>query len=264
MTKKEVEKNEEGIFKKWLTETDRLVEDWQKEGEDRSEPDPDEPPEPLTKMPRAPTYFERNIEVWRQLWRVTEISQIILVLLDSRCPLLHFPSSLSTYLSVSNIRIILVLTKVDISGAARAEAWTTYFTTTYPGIRVVQVESYTQKESRTGNERQGRKQYEPHLPDTFRERLVSTIKDVHREMLIPPEAPVKVKDKDGWRKKWRPGVKTQVNWESVLKAGGDKVGSVIGGATAPRPKSTDDSDDRGPDTNDQKEPEFLREISVAA
>ena len=32
-------------------------------------------------------------------WRVTEISQILLILLDSRCPLLHYPPSLAAYLS---------------------------------------------------------------------------------------------------------------------------------------------------------------------
>src|SRR6185369_11980830 len=39
-------------------------------------------------------------------WRVTEISQILLVLLDSRCPLLHFPPPLQQYLF--NRKVILV------------------------------------------------------------------------------------------------------------------------------------------------------------
>jgi ribosome biogenesis GTPase A len=80
-----------------------------------------------------------------QRWRVTEISHIILVLLDSRAPLLHYPPSLVEYLS--DRRVILVLTKVDISGAARADAWTRYFNAHYPGLRVVQVESYLEKEA---------------------------------------------------------------------------------------------------------------------
>lgn len=78
-------------------------------------------------------------------WRVTEISQIILVLLDSRAPLLHYPPSLAAYLS--DRRVILVLTKVDISGPARADAWSRYLTAHYPGLKVVQVESYIEKET---------------------------------------------------------------------------------------------------------------------
>jgi hypothetical protein len=74
MSKKEVERNEEGLFRKWLDETDKSVGAWQLLNEEkrrskivRSE-DPDLPdPEP-TSMPPSTTYFERNIEVWRQLY----------------------------------------------------------------------------------------------------------------------------------------------------------------------------------------------------
>ena len=80
---------------------------------------------------------------------MTEISQIILILLDSRCPTLHLPPALSAYLAgVSNaprLRTILVLTKVDIAGPDRAAAWTRYLTARHPGVRVVHVESYTEK-----------------------------------------------------------------------------------------------------------------------
>lgn len=32
------------------------------------------------------SYFELNLETWRQLWRVLEISDIILVIVDIRYP----------------------------------------------------------------------------------------------------------------------------------------------------------------------------------
>ncbi len=38
--------------------------------------------------------YERNIEVYRQLWRVCERSDLVCVLADARCPLLHLPPSL--------------------------------------------------------------------------------------------------------------------------------------------------------------------------
>jgi hypothetical protein len=180
-------------------------------------------------------------------WRVTEISQIILVLLDSRCPLLHFPPYLSAYLS--DRKVILVLTKVDISGHDRAEAWTAYFRKHYPELRVVQVESYVEKEARSGH--QGRRQYEPHLPQGFRERLVDAVREVHAEMLQPPE---KIRGNEDRMKRWKPPVKQDINWEAVLRAGGTKVGTVVGGTAAPRPKDELEVVDG---QHEDQEPEFL-------
>jgi len=69
MSKKEVEHNEEGLFKKWLAQTDELVERWQKGR--KAEPLGSEDAQEFYGQPLAgppsPTYFERNLEVWRQL-----------------------------------------------------------------------------------------------------------------------------------------------------------------------------------------------------
>ncbi|KAF8167611.1 hypothetical protein B0H34DRAFT_23959 [Crassisporium funariophilum] len=247
MTKIEVEINEERLFKTWITQTDQLVEEWQNKGElsDVS----------ALAMHRSPSYFERNLEVWRQVWRVTEISQIILVLLDSRCPILHYPPSLASYLA--GRQVILVLTKVDIAGSARVEAWTKYIHERYPKSRIVQVESYIEKEARVDH--QGRKQYEPSIPEHFRARLVEVIKQVHAELLEPPE---KVKNNPNWLKNWVPIVKREIDWEGVLKAGGSKLGSVVGGPAVPRPKSVDEQQEQTdqtdhPNNGQHKEPEYL-------
>jgi hypothetical protein len=53
-SKLEVERNEEGLFEKWLAQTDAAIERWH---------DPKTSP-----MPRSTSYFERNLEVWRQLY----------------------------------------------------------------------------------------------------------------------------------------------------------------------------------------------------
>ena len=64
MSKKEVEKNEEGLFRKWLDTTDALVSTW----DAAATPDVHSaPPDSEGRMPHAPTSFERNLEVWRQL-----------------------------------------------------------------------------------------------------------------------------------------------------------------------------------------------------
>lgn len=59
MTKLEVERNEEGLFKKYLAQTDQALERWQ------GMPDSTDSG---SGMPRSPSYFERNLEVWRQLY----------------------------------------------------------------------------------------------------------------------------------------------------------------------------------------------------
>lgn len=74
MSKKEVETNEEGLHKKWITQMDEIVSDWQKGPEEpnstaeQTEEEEAIKPEEPKQMPRSPTYFERNLEVWRQLY----------------------------------------------------------------------------------------------------------------------------------------------------------------------------------------------------
>lgn len=99
-------------------------------------------------------YFERNLDVWRQLWRVSEVSEILLVLLDVRCPLLHLPISLQDYVSTLKPRkkCILILTKVDLVPKALANAWKAYLEERYK-YEVVMVESY--KEHERGENTQG-------------------------------------------------------------------------------------------------------------
>lgn len=60
MSKLEVERNEEGLFKEYLSRTDKALEKWQ----NKTEPSESEG------MPRSPSYFERNPEIWRQLYVV--------------------------------------------------------------------------------------------------------------------------------------------------------------------------------------------------
>lgn len=58
-------------------------------------------------------------------WRVTETSHILLLLADARCPALHLPNSLRTY--VQNLQhrkeVILVLTKSDLVEQDALDGW---------------------------------------------------------------------------------------------------------------------------------------------
>ncbi|KAG1864743.1 P-loop containing nucleoside triphosphate hydrolase protein [Suillus subalutaceus] len=267
MSKDDVDANEQGYFRRWMIQTDAIVERWYNQnnqpvvsGIDLGSASPSVPDTAVQdKMPCPPTHFERNLEVWRQLWRVTEISQILLCLLDSRCPPLHFPSSLESYLASRKAKVILVLTKVDIAGPERAEAWTAYLQKRHPGLPIVQVEAYQQKVGE-----QGRPVYESHLPLPFRERLVNAMRQVHEEMLIPPE---RVRSVEAKLKRWNPPVKREIDWNGLLHAHGKKVGSVVGGAAMPKGKGKEDTADdaqepeqEGSDNEGQlewQEPEFL-------
>ena len=189
---------------------------------------------------------------------MTEISQIILILLDSRCPLLHYPPSLESYLSsphLSSKRTILVLTKVDISGPARAEAWTQYLRQKYPHLRIVQVEAYAEKDATAAQQ-----VHAPHIPSVFRERLVNALKDTHAELLQPPG---KANSSSESLASWRPSVRREVNWDAVLQARGDRVGQAVGGVAVPKAGGSNEHEEvevaegYKHDEDGDAEPEFL-------
>ena len=61
------------------------------------------------------TPFERNIEFWRQLWRVVERSDIVVQILDARNPLLFLCKDLQKYVNeVSKDKLnVILLNKAD-------------------------------------------------------------------------------------------------------------------------------------------------------
>lgn len=168
------------MFRKWLAEIDSVL------SQPTSLDDPDDGLEDSC----SPTFFERNLNVWRQLWRTTETSNILLVLvgaytrfslrpsqlilllslaLDVRFPLLHYPPSLRHYLRTLKPHskpVILVLTKTDLVPRWVSEAWKRYFEEDAAAqsdgaghaeggakVEVVLMESY--KEEERGEDRQG-------------------------------------------------------------------------------------------------------------
>lgn len=124
---------------RWIAQTDETINAWR---ETNKLPLPDSEDGILP----GPTYYERNIEVWRQLWRVSELSSILMLLLDARCPPLHYPPSLDAYIkSLRPARqVILVLTKIDIVGEECANAWRNWLKEKYggSGIQVVGMQSF--------------------------------------------------------------------------------------------------------------------------
>jgi hypothetical protein len=81
--------------------------------------------------------FELNIEVWRQLWRVIERSDILALVVDIRLPRLNFPSSLYKLLLSYGKSLVVVLNKVDLVSGDIVNAWKSWFEREYIGVKVV-------------------------------------------------------------------------------------------------------------------------------
>ena len=82
------------------------------------------------------SFFELNLETWRQLWRVIEKSDILLLVVDARYPAAMFPPSLYEYVMSQNKHFILVLNKVDLIPGSLAIAWKEYFKKRFPEIHI--------------------------------------------------------------------------------------------------------------------------------
>jgi len=74
------------------------------------------------------TPFERNLDFWRQLWRVVERSDVVVQILDARDPLFYRSRDLEAYIrSFPGKQAVLVLNKADFLTAEEREMWTSYF-----------------------------------------------------------------------------------------------------------------------------------------
>ena len=78
---------------------------------------------------RLLTPFEKNLEVWRQLWRVLERSQLIVQIVDARNPLLFRSVDLEQYAREidSNKACVLLVNKADLLTRAQRQQWAEYF-----------------------------------------------------------------------------------------------------------------------------------------
>jgi large subunit GTPase 1 len=75
------------------------------------------------------TPFERNLEVWRQLWRVIERSDLVVQIVDARNPLLFRSEDLESY--VKDVgptkENLLLVNKADMLTEEQRKAWADYF-----------------------------------------------------------------------------------------------------------------------------------------
>ena len=83
------------------------------------------------------SYFEHNIETWRQLWRILEYSDLICIVADVRHPVLHFPPALYRHIRSIGKKVILILSKIDLVKPELYVAWKNYFIEKFPDLQVV-------------------------------------------------------------------------------------------------------------------------------
>lgn len=77
----------------------------------------------------AITPFEKNIEVWKQLWRVIEKSDLLLQIVDARIPHFFYSQDLEKYIKEQgeDKEFILCINKADYLSPELIEHWNQYF-----------------------------------------------------------------------------------------------------------------------------------------
>ncbi|KFV75443.1 Large subunit GTPase 1, partial [Dryobates pubescens] len=83
------------------------------------------------------TPFERNLEFWRQLWRVIERSDIVVQIVDARNPLLFRCQDLESYVKEvsQDKQNMILINKADLLSEEQRAAWAEFFEK--EGIKVV-------------------------------------------------------------------------------------------------------------------------------
>ncbi|GAB0496672.1 hypothetical protein MMPV_007986 [Pyropia vietnamensis] len=82
------------------------------------------------------TPFEKNLQVWRQLWRVVERSDVVVQIVDARDPELYYCRDLDRYVvEESGKRSIVLLNKADLLSEGMRRRWAAHFRSR--GLRAV-------------------------------------------------------------------------------------------------------------------------------
>ncbi|KAF9976178.1 hypothetical protein BGZ73_009032 [Actinomortierella ambigua] len=113
------------------------------------------------------TPFERNIEVWRQLWRVIERSHLVVQIVDARNPLFFRSPDLEIYVKEVDPRKqnLLLINKADYLSVKQRKAWADYFDA--EGIR------YTFFSAALAKERQEKERAEKERLEALAEELAA-------------------------------------------------------------------------------------------
>jgi large subunit GTPase 1 len=75
------------------------------------------------------TPYEKNVEVWKQLWRVCEKSDIVVQIIDGRDPLFFRCKDLEKYVTELSVykKNLLLINKADLVHEDVRVQWSKYF-----------------------------------------------------------------------------------------------------------------------------------------
>ena len=121
--------------------------------------------------------FERNPEVWRQLWRLMERSSVVVVLAPAAAPLLQMPMPVITRMREKSVHVIVALTKADIAGEEIAKAWVNYLRADV-GVDAVVVSADARARAKSERKRGGATRWVGRKDDGVQE-LLNRLADVN-------------------------------------------------------------------------------------
>lgn len=92
------------------------------------------------------TPFEKNLEVWRQLWRVLERSDMAVQIVDARNPLLYYTQDLMTYAAELQPPrpMMLLINKADFLTEHQRRVWAAYLTS--QGVKFAFYSAFNEQE----------------------------------------------------------------------------------------------------------------------
>lgn len=93
LSKEQIEEQENEIFLKWRSELQKLEDNF---------------PEAIL------TPYEKNLDVWRQLWRTIERSDVVIQIVDCRDPLFYRCEDIEEYAESLGKKVFLILNKADL------------------------------------------------------------------------------------------------------------------------------------------------------
>eukprot|EP00566_Odontella_aurita_P004720 CAMPEP_0113542026 /NCGR_PEP_ID=MMETSP0015_2-20120614/9371_1 /TAXON_ID=2838 /ORGANISM="Odontella" /LENGTH=777 /DNA_ID=CAMNT_0000442023 /DNA_START=73 /DNA_END=2403 /DNA_ORIENTATION=- /assembly_acc=CAM_ASM_000160 len=110
------------------------------------------------------TPFEKNLEVWRQLWRVLERSDAVVQIVDARNPLFYLNADLRTYAEVDLGKpMLIVVNKSDYLTDRQRMAWHEYLEGR--GYEHVFFSAYSEQEKLDEKAREERRKLEDGVED---------------------------------------------------------------------------------------------------
>ena len=85
--------------------------------------------EEMKNINKTITPYEKNLEVWKQLWLTVEKGQILFQIVDGRNPLYYRCPDLEKYIKEidTNKEIILIINKADLMNEKLRQNWSEYF-----------------------------------------------------------------------------------------------------------------------------------------